>query len=198
MKHRIHTRVKPQFYRDLWALGPSDGLYPGSFPRGFMSRVKKRWWGEKRLWLFSGSHADPHGVMVDIKPETNPTVAADCQYLPFPDESFDFVMADPPYSEEEAARLYNLPYINLLKVMNEAARVCKPGGFVLLLHRLIPFNHPESSFHLKRLKIVAVVGIYKIGGWSNIIALTVWYKHRTLESFTDTGVGGSSTDRGQG
>ena len=103
--------------------------------------------------------------------------------MPFDDETFDFVMLDPPYSEEEAMKLYGLPYCNMLKVMNEAARVCQPGGNVVLLHRLIPFYHPHDNTHYKRLNVVATVGVYTIAGWTNMRALTVWRKQETLNDF---------------
>ena len=177
----IMTITPKVIYRDVWGLGPPNNNYPGAFPRGLLAKVRRRWWGEKRLWLFSGSHKDRDGgICVDIKPEVVPNIVADCEHLPFKDESFTFVLADPPYSEEEARRLYGLKYCNMLKVMNEAARVCKSEGYVLLLHRLIPFHHPMSNSHFKRLIVKAIVGVYTIAGYTNIRALTVWTKQRTL------------------
>ena len=171
--------------RDVWGLGPPSNGYPGAFPRGLINRVKKRWWGNNRLWLFSGSYKDPSGTTVDIKPELLPDIVANCEQLPFKDEQFDLVTLDPPYSEEEAKRLYDLPYINLLKVMNEAARVCAAGGYVILLHRMIPFYHPMSTSHYKRLKVQATIGIYTIAGWTNMRALTVWRKQETLGNWLE-------------
>lgn len=186
---RKYGKPSPRYYTFMWAVGigggmpGSQGSYPGAFPQGFIPKLKRRWWGNKRLWLFSGSFSDPSGIMVDIKPDVFPTVQADCEALPFKDESFDFVMMDPPYSEEEALSLYGTPYFNLLHVLNEAARVCEPGGYVLLLHRLICWNHPEHNIHFKRLKVIAVGGVYKFCGWTNIRALTVWQKQHSIESF---------------
>ncbi len=117
-----------------------------------------------------------------------------CENLPFEDDSFDFVMLDPPYSEAESLRLYNLPYCNMLKVMNEAARVCMAGGYVVLLHRLIPFYHPLTNTHFKRLAVVATVGIYTIAGWTNIRALTVWRKQETLNDVLETDSRGGSNE----
>jgi len=168
------------WFRDVWGLGPPNNGYPGAFPNGLINKIKRRWWGRKRLWLFSGSFKDSEGTIIDINANTKPNIIANCELLPLKTESFDFIMLDPPYSEEEAKRLYNLPYINLLKVMNEAARVCSPSGHVLLLHRMIPFHHPESNTHKKRLKVVATVGVYTIGGWTNMRALTVWRKQECL------------------
>ena len=172
-----------RIYRNVWGLGPPRSNYPGAFLTGFVGKVRKRWWGKKRLWLFSGSFKDADGVMVDINPEVKPSIVADCEHLPFKDEMFDFVLLDPPYSEEEAKKLYNMPYINILKVLNEAARVCKSGGYVLLLHRLVPCQHPEFNIHAKRLKLEAIIGIYAVGGMSNMRALTVWRKRTTLDDF---------------
>lgn len=168
------------YFRDVWALGPSSNGYPGAFPRGLINQIKLRWWGQKRLWLFSGSFKDSEGTTVDIKPELGPDVVANCEELPFEDNSFDFVMLDPPYSEQESKDLYGLPYVSMVKVMNEASRVCKPGGYVLLLHRIIPAIHPQFNKHFKRCKIKAVVGIFTIAGMSNIRALTVWQKQGEL------------------
>lgn len=174
------------YFRDVWGLGPPNTGYAGSFPRGLLNRMKKKgWWGKNRLWLFSGVHKDPDGTTVDIKPELNPDVCCNCEKLPFEDESFDFVMLDPPYSEKEAKELYNLPYFNILKVINEAARVCKPNGCVALLHRLITWHHPEETVHKKRLKIEALVGIFTIAGYTNIRALSVWRKHETIANWQE-------------
>lgn len=171
------------YFRDVWALGPSNNGYPGGFPRGLIKKIQRKWWGQKRLWLFSGMFKDPDGITVDINPDVKPNHCCNCEDLPFDDESFDFVMLDPPYSEKEAKELYNLPNINIIKVIDESARVCKPDGYVILLHRLIPCYHPYENQHKKRLKLEAVVGVFLITGYSNIRALTVWRKARTLNEF---------------
>lgn len=171
-------------YRDVWGLGPSNNGYPGAFPRGLLSRMMRRgWWGKKRLWLFSGSYKDPEGTTVDIKPELEADIAANCEELPLPTEAYDFVMLDPPYSEEEAGRLYDTPWYNIFKVMEEAARVCRPGGLVVLLHRLIPFHAPQEGLHKKQLELEAIVGIYTIAGYTNMRALTIWRKSQSLKNW---------------
>jgi SAM-dependent methyltransferase len=170
------------YYRDIWALGPSNNGYPGAFPRGLIRMMKKRWWGKKRLWLFSGSFKDNGGTTVDIKPELNPTRVANCEELPFENESFDFVMADPPYSKEEAKKYYGTAYPSIVKVLNEMARVCSEGGHAILLHRLIPTHHPDFTREFKRLKVVAIVGVFPLGGLTNIRALTVWRKSESLDN----------------
>ena len=171
------------YYRDVWGLQNSMNGYPGAFPAGFIRNVKRRWWGKSRLWLFSGSFTDPEGMTFDIKRELNPDVQGECQHLPFKDCSFDFVLADPPYSEQESKDLYNLPYCNITKVLSEMLRVCKPGGHILFLHRIVPTAHPNIK--LKDATLMAVVGVYTIAGLTNIRALTVYRKKNTLTEWQE-------------
>ena len=178
---RSRTPSYKSMYLDVWPCSPPMNGYPGAFPLGMIKKMKRRgWWGENRLWLFSGAYKDRYGTTVDINPAVKPDVVADCECLPFQDEEFDFVMADPPYSALEAQELYGLPYCNIPKVVNEAARVCCPGGYVAMLHRLIPWVGPFENEHKKRLSPVAVVGVYTITGYTNMRALTVWRKNEDL------------------
>ena len=174
--------MQKKYYRDVWALGPPNSGYPGAFPRGLIPKIKKRWWGQKRIWLFSGSYKDSTGITVDIKKELNPDVSAHCEMLPFKNNSFDFVLADPPYSKEESEKLYDLPYVNIIKTLNEMIRICEPSGYILFLHRIVPSVFP--GLNLKRdTNCLAVVGIFTIAGMVNIRALSVFRKKNTLDEF---------------
>ena len=133
------------------------------------------------MWVCSGGFKDSGGVMLDIRSETKPTVLADAQALPFKDSYFDFVMADPPYSEAEARALYDLPYLSMTKLLNEMIRVCQPNGYVILLHRLIPGANPQTD--TGKMSVEGVVGVGVLGAWANIRALTVFRKRQKLESW---------------
>lgn len=178
---RLDMSQKP-YFRDVWALGPPNTGYPGAFPRGLIPKIKRKWWGQKRLWLFSGTFHDSSGVTVDIKREVNPKTIANCEILPFKNDTFDFVFADPPYSKEESLELYQLPYVNIVKTINEMIRVCKPGGYILFLHRLIPEVFPGMKLHAHT-TIEGIVGIFTIAGMSNIRALSIRRKKNTLLEF---------------
>jgi SAM-dependent methyltransferase len=173
------------YYRDTWVLSPNQKGYPGAFPEGFIPRVKARWWGRSRLWMFSGSFKDRGGVTVDINPAVSPDIIANCEALPFEDASFDFVLLDPPYSEAEARDLYGLDYCSITKVFNEAARVTRPGGTVLVLHRIVPFCHPYHNDHVKNLQMVGLVGVCTLGGYTNSRMLSVWRKRETMQPFLE-------------
>jgi len=171
--------MKPNYYRDIWICGPPNNGYPGAFPQGFIEQVKRKWWGKKRLWVFSGVFQDPDGTTVDLNPEVRPSHVGSAEELPFPNDTFDFVFADPPYSEEEAARLYGLPYPSMHRVLSEMKRVTVPGGHILLLHRLIPSGGSEVS----DLEWEAIVGVGILAFWSNIRALCVWRKPNRIDDF---------------
>ena len=116
------------------------------------------------LHLCSGSMRV--GVTVDIRPEMHPTIVADARHVPLPDESFDWIMADPPYSAEYARNLYGTEdvYPRPGQLLNEASRLLRPGGRVGILHFQVPvFRKP--------LRLVGVWGIttglgYAIRAWS--------------------------------
>jgi tRNA G10 N-methylase Trm11 len=106
------------------------------------------------------------GIRVDVRPEMNPTYVADCRNVPLPDASVDWIMSDPPYSEEYARNLYGTEKHYPLpgQILKEACRLLKPGGRVGLLHFQVPMSR-------KPLCLVSVTGIttgagYAIRAWS--------------------------------
>lgn len=116
------------------------------------------------LHLCSGSVA--HGITVDIRKEMNPTIVADCRNVPLPNESVNFILADPPYSEEYANNLYGTKdsYPKPGQILKEACRLLKPGGKFGILHFQVPMVR-------KPMKLLGVYGIttgcgYAIRAWS--------------------------------
>lgn len=94
------------------------------------------------------------GITVDIRPEVRPTLVADARSVPLPDESFNYILIDPPYSETYADNLYGIgkSYPKPGELLKEAARLCKVGGLIGLLHFIVPVTR-------KPLKIRKVYGI---------------------------------------
>lgn len=90
------------------------------------------------LHLCSGSMVT--GLRVDIRPERSPDVVADCRQTPFPDETFDWILADPPYSEDYATNLYGTGDAYPLpgQIVREAGRLLRPGGMFGVLHFQVP------------------------------------------------------------
>ena len=139
----------------------------GGYPKGFIEWACDMMGCDDPstiLHLCSGSVVT--GTRVDIRPEMNPDIVADCRCVPLPDESFDFILADPPYSVEYAENLYGTHdnYPKPGQIMREACRLLRPGGKVGLLHFLVPMIR-------RPLKILGVHGVttgcgYAIRAWS--------------------------------
>ena len=160
---------------DFWALGPNNTHYPGGFPAGFLNRLKREgYWGENRLHICSGTVTD--GTTIDIsrepkgKHQVRPHIQGDAETLPFKDKSFDFVLIDPPYSKEKSVDLYQVSYCSIPKVMNEASRVTKTRGLVVLLD-MRTWRSPKNT------ELVALIAIYMANkGPKPLRALTVYRK----------------------
>lgn len=144
----------------------------GGYPKGFIEWAYDVMAAERGLdvepsevlHLCGGSLTT--GVTVDIRPEKNPTIVADCRAVPLPDESFDFILADPPYSAEYARNLYGTEehYPKPGQILKEAMRLLRPGGLFGLLHFQVPMVRKPA-------KIVNVYGIttgsgYAIRAWT--------------------------------
>ena len=155
----------------LFGFEPSMDFVPhpdgGGYPLGFLERAYVTLGGadpDKVLHLCSGSMR--RGVRVDIRPEMEPDIVADCRAVPLPDESFDWIMADPPYSEDYATNLYGtgVDYPKPGQILREATRLLRPGGMVGLLHFQVGMSRPP-------LQLVKVYGVttgmgYAIRAWS--------------------------------
>jgi SAM-dependent methyltransferase len=143
---------------DTWVLPrPRKDAYVGSFPLHF----------EQRLWRLLGKPAKvlhPFGGLaeigdfVDLNPTTAPTWVGDAHDLHFiPDDTYDLVVLDPPYSNEEAEMLYGTPKLRPGRFTAEAVRVCKPGGHVAVYHRAQP-KRPPGTRLVRRIVVLTRTG----------------------------------------
>jgi len=125
-----------------WVLPrPNKSKYIGSFPLYFESRLLDllRLPNSAKILHPFGGKAE-FGTRVDINPETEPDIIGDAHKLDmFADNTFDLVVLDPPYNEDYAERLYDTKKYGKLKFKTytqEAVRVCKEGGYVVMYHCL--------------------------------------------------------------
>jgi hypothetical protein len=146
-------------YRTTKCFGVNgQGLCKGSFPKGFLLWLKDMgWWGEQRCYLCSGAVDDPQAIRVDVRPEVKPTHLEDATKTSIPDASCDFVVIDPPYSEDLARQLYGTEkqFHGIDAFTKEANRICKPNGLIVTLSYAIPKR-------IKGCEFIAVCGIYTV------------------------------------
>ena len=86
------------------------------------------------------------GDTLDCNPDLNPTYctnAETCTDVPL--DAYDFVLADPPYSKEHAAR-YGTALPNSRKVMATLAARMQPGTLVLWLDQRKP-QYRNAQWH---------------------------------------------------
>ena len=159
-----------KIYRTTKCFGAKgQNKYLGAFPSGFMNWIKKMgWFGEKRCYLCSGKVDDSKAIRVDIKKECNPTHLEDARKTSLPDNSFDVVIIDPPYSLKLSEELYGTEkyYSGINTFTKEAVRICKLNGLIITLSYEIPKRLRGCDF-------IAVCGIYQIPAMSYMRCLTV-------------------------
>jgi hypothetical protein len=132
--------------------------YYGGYPAGYLKRVKALF-PEKQnvLHLFSGKvdTATFPGKTVDINPDNAPDYVDDAQTLQnVPLAEFDLVLADPPYSVEDADH-YQTTMVKRNVVMRRLGEALSPGAHVVWLDQVLP-QYRKDQFALE-----AVVGIVK-------------------------------------
>lgn len=107
----------------------------------------------KLLNLFCGMNR--YGFRVDIKPEVNPDVCCDAHSLTrYVTDTFDVILADPPYSNAEAKQLYNTSALHYKTWTHECEQLLKKDGILIIYHKYImPNPNPQAFKVIKRVFI---------------------------------------------
>lgn len=145
----------------MWIMGNDyrvKSTYYGGYPAGYLRRIKALFPDKRNvLHLFSGkvdTETMP-GATVDINPDNAADYVDDAQTLEcVPLEDFDLVMADPPYSIEDAER-YQTTIVKRNKVMAALGKRLRPGCHVVWLDQVLPMYRKDEF------RIEAVIGMVK-------------------------------------
>jgi hypothetical protein len=132
--------------------------YYGGYPAGYLKRVAALFPDrQKVLHVFSGKV--DLGVMpgdtLDCNPAMKPTWIADAHDLAnVPLDDYDLVLADPPYSVEDAER-YQTTMVKRNVVMRSLAAGMSAGARVVWLDQVLPMYRKDEW------SIEAVIGMVK-------------------------------------
>lgn len=143
----------------VWYCGTSFTkvkLY-GQYPPTFLKRALALFpMAKDVLHAPSGSLEDlPDGhITMDVHKDEkrNPMFQSDCSQMPFKDSSFDLILSDPPYSEEDS-RLYGCAKFPEKKFMQECQRALRPSGFLGFL----AYHYP--SYRRTEWKLVGLFAV---------------------------------------
>jgi hypothetical protein len=131
----------------VWVFGNDyrgTGYY-GSYPPAYVQRIYSMFPEPRRiLHLFSGSLtaekvAKPLSEVwrLDLNPQYQPDYVQNAEDTGLPDNQFDLIMADPPYSKEDAEH-YGRPLCNRNKVLAECHRILSADGCLVWLDQSQP------------------------------------------------------------
>ena len=145
-----------------WIMGANyrtgSALY-GAYPHGYLRRVRGLFPDKtSALHLFSGDVdlAAWPGDTLDVRGEVGATYVCDAQQSlrGVPLASYDIVLADPPYSVEDAER-YRTTMVKRNQVLRRLAEGCRPGTHVVWLDQVLPvYRRSEWS-------VVGVIGMVR-------------------------------------
>jgi hypothetical protein len=132
----------------VWVMGNNYHVrsrFYGGYPPTYLNRIKSLFPDKHRvLHIFSGmvDLSIVPGDTCDINPGLNPTFLDDAQSPEkVPLEDYDLILADPPYSVEDAER-YKTSMVKRNKVMQALQRTA-PGTHIVWLDQVLPMYRKE-------------------------------------------------------
>lgn len=126
--------------------------YHGSYPPSFLKRIYSMFPEKdypRMLHLFSGSlQKEERGIRFDINPKLKPDVCGEAEKLwNYFTKKFNLIIADPPYTEEDALK-YGNPMVSRNKVVKECVKSLRKGGILVWLDMVKPMYRKDELNHI--------------------------------------------------
>jgi hypothetical protein len=130
----------------------------GSYPPGYLERVDALFpdaLSIRTLHVFSGSLPSSRAWRLDINPKNEPDVVGSVYEVAhlFPGQSFDLLLADPPYSAADAAK-YETAMVDRRRALAALAQVTRVGGHLVWLDTVWPMHRKAEWLTVGRITIV--------------------------------------------
>ena len=91
------------------------------------------------------------GDRVDLNPEVEPDYLVDAHVMSkVIKKQYDFILADPPYSDEEAEELYSTPKLHYKQWTAECDKMLKVGGLLCVYHKYVVPNPSPKRYHVEK------------------------------------------------
>lgn len=174
-----------------WRVGHNyqkQSEFYGEYPPNYLKRIHSLFQDcVDVLHLFSGTVEKgfwKNEVTFDINPEHKPDVVGDVRELLrfFEKNSFDLVVADPPY-EESDFKVYGQEPFNKNKVVDDVFEIVKAGGF------LVWMDLREPQYKGKKWKMVGTIS-FSQGGNHRLRGIWIFQKVGKLKNRSLAGVFG--------
>lgn len=151
------TVVDKGWLYGVWYCSTSfqKAIYYGQYPMTFVKRIEAMFPNSNMLHLCCGRCKIEGAVNVDFHSLPEVDIVANAEELPqeLLQGSFDVVLIDPPYSEQDADR-YKVPrLVNAGKVMKQCKMALKKGGYLCWLDEKYP------SYRRGDWKLVGLISI---------------------------------------
>lgn len=142
-KHGYYGEYPPSFLRRVHALFPQAE----SVLHLFAGTVEKGLW-QKGLW--------GQEITFDLNTQVKPDVAGDAHHLSeyFDEGQFDLIVADPPYTNEDAEN-YGAPMVSRNKVVRQCYPILQPGGIICWLDQVYPMHRKDI------VQLIGTIGIWR-------------------------------------
>jgi hypothetical protein len=165
-------RADERWIDGMWVLGNDyrgSGYY-GAYPPNYLRRVMSMFPDAACvLHLFSGSLPQGPYIRFDSNPDSGAEIVGDAHRLSeyVVSGMFDLILADPPYSSEDAEH-YGTAMIKRNKVMSECAKIMPTGGYLVWLDQVLPM------FRKSELNLCGLFGVVR--STNHRFRVSCWFK----------------------